>query len=599
MKRSHFSRVVIVLAAVVAVVGCDRFSMSTFLNGDLLAGTEVTIDSPSYGTAPTAPVPSITLTATVGHAPIRLERVEFYAGTRKIGEDATSPYELTITNVTGAYYDFTARAVFERNLSKDSETRRLVIDTFRALVSMGARVEMPEAEPAGFFDDRGDLPAGYVRDFGNSYGHRGNGLWYGWSAVFGTGNSGYNSNLPERRYLEYIKTGGTPVSWSIAVPDGDYVVRAAAGRNSTKFRAVTVDLTAEGQTFFNETTTHEAFYVTNELIGLTVSDGQLTIAQGPAGSTETNLYFVEVTTDGTDYQPPTTPTDVTADMVQANTLQLHWRASEDNTLISYYRVFRNGSYIGRSTGGRFFVNDLNRNTAYDFSVSAVDVYGNESDRSGSITVRTSGTAYARVRATSATITVDGAMDEAAWDDAVTYEVANLENGDSNPPSNAADFSPSFRMLWDATHLYLFVDVVDDVPLADGDDKIELYFDMGNERSLGYDLDDQQLAIELGSTSSTDWDQNNDSVETILTTAAGHYATDIQASGWTLEAAIPWSVLDLESEVTPAAGTRIGFEMHVSDGDSGTGRDHKLAWSEQLFRGAWTTSQRFGTLVLEN
>ncbi|MFP4376762.1 MAG: sugar-binding protein [Spirochaetales bacterium] len=597
MKR--ILRWTFLLTAMVAVVGCDRFGLSSYLNGDLLAGTSVTIDSPSFATLPVAPVPSITLTATVGDAPVKLERVEFYAGTKKIGEDATAPFELTITNVTGAYYDFTAKAIFERNLSKDSEPRRMEIDAFVARVSMGARVDMPEAEPANFFDDRGDLPAGYVRDLGDVFGDRGNGLSYGWSSASGTGYSGYNSNLPERRYLEYIKTGTNPISWSLGVPDGQYVVRAAAGRNSTKFREVTVDLTAEGQTLFNEVTTHEAFYRTNELVGLSVSDGALTIEQGATGSNKTNLYFVEVVTHGADYQPPSAPTDLTADMVQAMTLQLHWRASRDNTLVSYYRVFQDGNYIGQSTGGRFFVNGLNRDTAYDFSVSAVDVYGNESERSEVISARTSGSAYARTPRTSASITVDAVMDEAAWGSAVSYAVDNLENGDPSPPDSPADFSASFRVLWDATNLYLFVDVVDDVPLATEGHKIELYFDMGNERSLGYDLDDQQLAFELDSTESTDWDQNNDAVETILTTAAGHYATAIHATGWRFEAALPWNVIDLENEFTPATGARIGFEVHVSDGDSDSGRDHKYAWSEELFRGAWTTSQRFGTLVLEN
>ena len=74
----------------------------------------VTLTAPANGATYAAPA-TITMTATASDADGSIARVEFYQGANKLGEDTTSPYTWTASNVpaasyTGAYA-FTARAI--------------------------------------------------------------------------------------------------------------------------------------------------------------------------------------------------------------------------------------------------------------------------------------------------------------------------------------------------------------------------------------------------------------------------------------------------------------------------------------------------------
>jgi hypothetical protein len=68
-----------------------------------------------------------------------------------------------------------------------------------------------------------------------------------------------------------------------------------------------------------------------------------------------------------------------------------------------------------------------------------------------------------------------------------------------------------------------------------------------------------------------------------------------ASGYRLEAALPWTSLGLAG--APAGGSSIGVEIQVGDDDNvGSGRDGKLAWADPIDV-AWINAGAFGTSVL--
>ncbi|MFP4378674.1 MAG: sugar-binding protein, partial [Spirochaetales bacterium] len=497
---------IIVVAAAILTFGCSApFGMASYLDGDdLFATATVVVDSPAFGTTPTAPVATIRLTAEVVGAPVAASHVEFFAGSRKIGEDASAPFEITISNATGAYYDFRAEAVFDSGRRVAGEARRMELDAFVGRVAVGQESTVPAAEPEGFFLDRGAIPTGYLVDTGEPYGDRGNGFSYGWSSNYsGNSNAGSNRNLPDMRYVNYIKMGSAPISWQIAVPNGDYYVRVAAGRNSWNFKSEYVHLMAEGTAILDQATTNDAFYIEGELETVTVSDGAFTLSQGSSGSNNTNFYFVEVITSGTDYQPPTAPTELSSDMRRSHSLQLHWRPSQDNTSVRYYRIYQDGALVGTSEGPRFFVGGLSPDSRYDFEVTAVDVFGNESE-AGSIGTRTAAGEFALARLTSSTITVDASAGEAAWSVAQAYKIDNriLGDGSFGYPDGDADLSGTLKVLWDATNLYFFIDVADDALFSDVGDKLEIYLDLDNGRTLGYDLDDIQLSFAYDSITSS-------------------------------------------------------------------------------------------------
>src|SRR6476659_4021263 len=75
-----------------------------------------------------------------------------------------------------------------------------------------------------------------------------------------------------------------------------------------------------------------------------------------------------------DTTPPTVPADVTASAKSATQIDVAWTASTDASGISQYRVFRDGgtTAVGTPTGTSFSDTGLTPNTAYSYTVVAVD-----------------------------------------------------------------------------------------------------------------------------------------------------------------------------------------------------------------------------------
>jgi len=146
--------------------------------------------------------------------------------------------------------------------------------------------------------------------------------------------------------------------------------------------------------FFNSTT--QAFIPisdTGPLVGLTPSttysfyvtffDGQNT---SPASPTFT---FETPTADTT---PPTTPTNLTAQVISTTQINLSYGASTDNLYLAYYSVQRctGGACTNVYSGSALTFNDtgLTPSTTYQYTVFAVDGSGNKSPASNVVTATT-------------------------------------------------------------------------------------------------------------------------------------------------------------------------------------------------------------------
>jgi len=70
----------------------------------------------------------------------------------------------------------------------------------------------------------------------------------------------------------------------------------------------------------------------------------------------------------TDTTPPSVPS-LTATAVSSSQINLSWTASTDNTGVTGYKIYRNGTYLTTTT------------SAYSYRVSAIDAAGNESSQS--------------------------------------------------------------------------------------------------------------------------------------------------------------------------------------------------------------------------
>jgi hypothetical protein len=194
---------------------------------------------------------------------------------------------------------------------------------------------------------------------------------------------------------------------------------------------------------------------------------------------------------------------------------------------------------------------------------------------------------AGIRKASRPPAIDGAAED-LWSDAREYELRNVIY---SQPSSEADFSGSFRAMWDADNLYLLVDVADDSLKNDSDDYwqddcVEVFIDADNSRSGSYDETDYQYYF--------NWDRNRPTMDearhgrtsniefTLVTTDRGYRA----------EIKFPWSTLGTE----PSVGTRIGLDVHINDDDDGGEREAKLIWYGKEDN-AWEDPGVFGTAEL--
>ncbi len=101
---------------------------------------------------------------------------------------------------------------------------------------------------------------------------------------------------------------------------------------------------------------------------------------------------------------PPPPTNLSATTVSASEIDLAWTAPDANDLIGY-RVYRNGSPVAEPTGTSYRDSGLQAFTTYNYTVTALDSEGLESDPSGSAQATTlDGTPPTRPENLSATTT---------------------------------------------------------------------------------------------------------------------------------------------------------------------------------------------------
>ena len=133
---------------------------------------------------------------------------------------------------------------------------------------------------------------GYLVDDGAAFGARAGGLSYGWSADNTVAARDRNNPAsPDQRYDTTIlmqKVGNR--SWEIAVPNGTYKVHLVAGDPS--YIDSVYDITAEGAAFLSGTPTEAAHWI-EKTATVTVSDGRLTLDNGPNGQNN-RICFIEI-----------------------------------------------------------------------------------------------------------------------------------------------------------------------------------------------------------------------------------------------------------------------------------------------------------------
>lgn len=104
-----------------------------------------------------------------------------------------------------------------------------------------------------------------------------------------------------------------------------------------------------------------------------------------------DVNFSGTNTTPVDTTPPTAPASLTSPAKTATSVSLAWNAATDNIGVSSYQVFQNSTLVANVSASTLAYNatNLTTNTAYSFSIKAVDAAGNVSTASNTIQVTTS------------------------------------------------------------------------------------------------------------------------------------------------------------------------------------------------------------------
>jgi endonuclease I len=89
-----------------------------------------------------------------------------------------------------------------------------------------------------------------------------------------------------------------------------------------------------------------------------------------------------------DTSAPSVPTDVTVSSITGTSFKVTWTASSDNTGVTAYDVFIDGSLTGSTANTTYSVTGLTASTSYSIRISAKDKVNNTSSQSTAVTATT-------------------------------------------------------------------------------------------------------------------------------------------------------------------------------------------------------------------
>ena len=197
---------------------------------------------------------------------------------------------------------------------------------------------------------------------------------------------------------------------------------------------------------------------------------------------------------------------------------------------------------------------------------------------------------AQIAYTNAAPTIDGNVD-GVWSLATAYAIQkiSINNGPSYPPSSS-NISANFKGLYDATNLYLLIEVTDNIRSIDNspswwrDDSVEVLLDGNLSQGTRYDgVDDRQLGLTFVGSNVIAGTGN-------LPAPAGARLATANTTGasYRMEVALPLSVLRIPAQT----GYRFGLEVAVNDDDDGGEINYRLNWNDTNAAG-WQNPSVFG------
>ena len=183
-----------------------------------------------------------------------------------------------------------------------------------------------------------------------------------------TSNDNEAPTVPTSIVLSNATTSTINASWT-ASEDNEAVTKYEIYANGTlNGETASTNYTATG---FNSNTSYAITVLAKDLAG------NASAQSAPANGTTT-----------TDTTAPSVPSNVNITFITGTSFQVNWTASTDNTAVTSYDVYIDGTLNGAVTGTNYTVSGLTISTDYSVRVLAKDSANNQSAQSTAVTATT-------------------------------------------------------------------------------------------------------------------------------------------------------------------------------------------------------------------
>lgn len=201
--------------------------------------------------------------------------------------------------------------------------------------------------------------------------------------------------------------------------------------------------------------------------------------------------------------------------------------------------------------------------------------------------------------TDKTIQLDGSLEDELWKETPATPITRAHARAGAGPEKIApsDLSGTWRARWNDGHLYLGIEVLDDVIMpfstegpAHQNDSVELFFDINHDYRQGF----QYPILPFGR------DGKGATISRVipgldLKNSGVRVASRRTKTGYTLEVDFPWKHFFHDTLTMPRHGSDLGFDVALLDMD-GTNQPLKaMNWNSR--GGNWRDPSQNGTLLL--
>jgi len=183
-----------------------------------------------------------------------------------------------------------------------------------------------------------------------------------------TSNDNEAPTVPTNIVLSNITTSSINVSWTAATDNEAVTKYEIYANGNLNGETASTNYTATG---LNSNTSYAITVLAKDLAG------NASVQSAPANGSTTD-----------DTTAPSVPSNVNITFITGTSFQVNWTASTDNTAVTSYDVYIDGTLNGAVTGTNYTVSGLTISTDYSVRVLAKDSANNQSAQSTAVTATT-------------------------------------------------------------------------------------------------------------------------------------------------------------------------------------------------------------------